>query len=76
MVLVRELVCRGRELACEAKTLLADVAVVGGELSGELNDRFLLRTWESSTRFSCSRKCRRKLIFLQGPVHSGVIDGV
>ncbi|KIH66913.1 PHD-finger [Ancylostoma duodenale] len=51
VVLVRELVCRGRELACEAKTLLADVAVLGGELSDELKDRFILRTWESCTRF-------------------------
>ncbi|VDM81898.1 unnamed protein product, partial [Strongylus vulgaris] len=47
VILVRELVNRGRELACEAKTVLADIAVVGDELSGELKDRFLLRTAQS-----------------------------
>ncbi|KAK6747032.1 hypothetical protein RB195_000336 [Necator americanus] len=39
VILVRELVSRGKELAYEAKTLLADIAVVGDELSGELKDR-------------------------------------
>ncbi|CAJ0602592.1 unnamed protein product [Cylicocyclus nassatus] len=47
VILVRELVNRGRELACEAKAVLADIAVVGDELSGELKDRFLSRTAQS-----------------------------
>ncbi|KHJ97707.1 PHD-finger [Oesophagostomum dentatum] len=39
VILVRDLICRGRELACEAKAVLADIAAVGDELSGELKDR-------------------------------------